>query len=457
LTTTAAGPTRLQSWRLRNFVEGKSTRSRTGIPFGTRLKSLDGVRGLAVLAVVCFHTLRIKHSHDIWGKVWVAIQESTWAGVDLFFVLSGFLITGILLDSRRSTRYFTNFYARRTLRIAPVYYGVLIAALLVAPLVIGVQRMPVLHRRLIESQLWLWTYTANFLQASGAHTLPGFGHFWSLAVEEQFYWFWPLVVFFSSRRILLRICIAVCCVLPIVRFLLLEHGSTPWALRQYTFTRIDTLLFGAMVAIVIRDRQWIGWARTAVPWLAVASILALIWIGSRFGFIPFEARTTLILGYSAIGTLSAVLIFRVATQDYSKLSKAMSSNVLAWFGNYSYGIYIFHIPVALAVSSFAGRQLTSARSEFICALFYFGIVLGISSGLAFLVWHCYEVHFLSLKKYFTYSTSCDSSASNWQNEEILKTVNNRPATIIEPGSPAPHITAKHSVASVPILGDSYVV
>jgi peptidoglycan/LPS O-acetylase OafA/YrhL len=193
------------------------------VPFGSRLTSLDGLRGLAVLSVVLFHTLRLQNA-GVFGEIWKRFHGSAWAGVDLFFVLSGFLITGILLDSRGQENYFRNFYARRTLRIFPLYYTVLAVALLVVPFVVGFPRLPAAYPRLLENQLWLWTYTQNYLQATTAHTLPGFGHFWSLAVEEQFYWFWPLVVCLLPRKALLRFCLIVCAILPFIRLALILSG-----------------------------------------------------------------------------------------------------------------------------------------------------------------------------------------------------------------------------------------
>ena len=365
-----------------------------------RQLGLDGMRGMALLAVVCFHTLRIKGQHGAWGSLWAAVQESSWAGVDLFFVLSGFLITGILLDSRDSRRYFINFYARRTLRIFPLYYAVLIVALLIVPAVIGLRRLPELYPRLLGSQIWLWTYTANYLQAGHAHTLPGFGHFWSLAVEEQFYWFWPVVVYFASRRFLLRFCVATCCGLPLLRLALLWHGSTPWALRQYTFTRFDTLLFGAIVAIVVRDPALIARVRAKVPIVSAAALIGLLWIGFRVGFVPFEGAATLVAGYSAFGILFAALVFEVVMHDAPGIEAFLSAKALGWFGKYSYGIYIFHWPVAQAVAALSRYWSSPSLPEALTVGCSAVLVLAISSGIAWISWNALEVHFLYLKRYF---------------------------------------------------------
>src|SRR6516162_4399451 len=120
-------------------------------------------------------------------------------GVDLFFVLSGFLITGILYDARNEPHYFRNFYMRRLLRIFPLYYGVLALVFFVAPL-IPLLRGATLNY-LVERQAWAWLYAVNIHVAMhGDWSLSYINHFWSLAVEEHFYFFWPLVVFLLAHR-----------------------------------------------------------------------------------------------------------------------------------------------------------------------------------------------------------------------------------------------------------------
>src|ERR1700680_4638693 len=260
------------------------------VPFGQRLASLDGIRGLAILSVIAFHTLIVTGAAGAGFALWRMVQYSCWAGVDLFFVLSGFLITGILLDSRECNGYFRNFYARRTLRIMPLYYAVLVVAILVVPRVIGFSRLPAMYSRLLDNQMWLWTYLQNYMQSRGTHQLPGLGHFWSLAVEEQFYWFWPLVIYFVSRRNLFRLCVAVCGIEPILRWSLLFFGYSTWAIRQYTFTRVDTLLYGAIAALAFRNRILATSRRLLIPVLAGASAALLLIIVVRRGYLPYESQ-----------------------------------------------------------------------------------------------------------------------------------------------------------------------
>ncbi len=370
------------------------------VPFGKRLKSLDGLRGLAILAVIAEHTLRLSHPSTMFSKLWAAVQESTWAGVDLFFVLSGFLITGILLDSRGCNRYFLNFYARRTLRIFPLYYAVLTVAIFIVPAAIGFSRLPGLYSRLVTNQFWLWTYLQNYLQSSGPHTLPGFGHFWSLAVEEQFYWVWPLIVFLLARRQLFRLCVVVCALSPLLRLVAMLAGERNWAIRQYTFTRMDTLIYGAIVALAVRDMHLIEkYRRVSAAFIGLSGVvLAAILV--RNGFVPYEGNETIVVGYSAIGILFAFLVYRSVTVS-GRMSAVLSTRALRWFGKYSYAIYIFHWPVTQAYGAVIGKRvhLSSPYLSVLCCCLF---VVAVSSGMAYLSWNLLEERILRLKTYFEY-------------------------------------------------------
>src|SRR6267378_3336101 len=172
--------------------------------------ALDGLRGIAILLVVACHFVSNLHISAA-GPAWVlvAIAHAGWAGVDLFFVLSGFLITGILVDARGSSSYFKAFYARRALRILPAYYGFLFAIFIVLPLLnLGAGDNYMLAR---QHQGWYWLHLTNIMMAIGE--IPGRGPypntlFWSLAVEEQFYFIWPAIVALCSTNTLRKVCIA---------------------------------------------------------------------------------------------------------------------------------------------------------------------------------------------------------------------------------------------------------
>src|ERR1043165_9488354 len=149
--------------------------------------ALDGLRGVAVL-VVMLHNLTILEQRDsLPARLWVFATDSCWIGVQLFFVLSGFLITGILLDERGAPRFFRDFYLRRQLLIFPLYYLVLIVRFAIVPRFVPDTSVP------LDVALGFWLYLSNWTDLY-THGVNGFGHFWSLAVEEQFYLAWPLAV-----------------------------------------------------------------------------------------------------------------------------------------------------------------------------------------------------------------------------------------------------------------------
>src|SRR5271163_4433997 len=182
-----------------------------------RLRQLDAVRGFAVLVVFV-------HNIDIYPSLHLGLIASNgWMGVDLFFVLSGFLITEILVDTKKSEGYFKNFYARRCLRIWPLYYAALLFMFVIVPSLRPSEAHTVFDAR---SAPW-WSYLffiQNFLVPIPSSATGLLGVTWSLAVEEQFYLVWPLVVRFFNARQLCKIAITVVCVSPALRFYLSLHG-----------------------------------------------------------------------------------------------------------------------------------------------------------------------------------------------------------------------------------------
>jgi peptidoglycan/LPS O-acetylase OafA/YrhL len=191
--------------------------------------TLDGVRGLAILLVLLFHGAYPYHliapDHPF------ALFDFGWMGVDVFFVLSGFLITGILLEAKRRPRYFVHFYGRRTLRIFPLYYLVLGVVFIVMPLLVSDLELGAPE----SNQVYLWTYTSNLYTAYMGQWMFHSGtvdlnHTWSLAIEEQFYLLWPLLVRWTSRRSLIWICGAIFLATPLVRLLAVDAGASVVAL-----------------------------------------------------------------------------------------------------------------------------------------------------------------------------------------------------------------------------------
>jgi peptidoglycan/LPS O-acetylase OafA/YrhL len=213
-----------------------------------KIPQLDAVRGLAVLLVLLHNTDRYPalHLH--------LISDNGWMGVDLFFVLSGLLITGILLDSKQADGYFRNFYARRCLRIWPLYYALLLFMFVIVPLLRPSEGHAVFEAR--SSPWWAFPiFLQNFLVPIPTMATGALGVTWSLAVEEQFYLVWPLVVRFCTESQLRKIAIAVICISPVLRFYLSQHQVV---IYSNTFCRLDGLMAGALLAIVIRSASFVS-------------------------------------------------------------------------------------------------------------------------------------------------------------------------------------------------------
>ncbi len=204
---------------------------------------LDGLRGLAILMVMLFHYGTALNSHSFPQHVVMFGCELGWTGVDLFFVLSGFLITGILLDSRDADNYFSSFYCRRVLRIFPAYYLSLLIVFFLYPVF-----MPGYEHAgpPPQERIWYFAYAQNWigLLVDGGRQRM-IGHYWSLGIEEQFYLIWPWIVYKSTTKRIGQIAIGASVVALALRFTLLALHVSPEIIYRNTFTRMDALLIGA--------------------------------------------------------------------------------------------------------------------------------------------------------------------------------------------------------------------
>src|ERR1700733_691121 len=221
------------------------------------IRALDGIRGLAIIFVMLFHFEgRVPACNVVIGSL-KFICGFGWFGVDLFFALSGFLITGILLDTRQADNYFGAFYARRILRIFPLYYAVLTAVLVAA----GLKHPRPNGVPLVADEKLYFLYLTNWLALWKGKWGPNMlGHFWSLAVEEQFYLIWPFCVWWLIPRKLITMAIVASSVALLVRICWVAHSGPSQAIVMSTLTRMDSLLCGALGAALCRQP-------TAVPTL----------------------------------------------------------------------------------------------------------------------------------------------------------------------------------------------
>jgi peptidoglycan/LPS O-acetylase OafA/YrhL len=382
-------------------MSSSSGQSGPGSTQVSHVPALDGVRGIAVLLVMVHHFTIYggPRATDGLDRLFYQAANSSWAGVDVFFALSGFLITGILLDAKGGDRYFRSFYARRVLRIFPLYYAALILFLIILPRWAHVSVIAPLDHR----EAWFWTYLINVkIALDGWRSSFALAHFWSLAVEEQFYLLWPAVVLLLSRRALLRLCLACMAGSLLLRAGLHWHGDR---LAAYVLTpaRLDTLAVGAWLAAYIREPGGVAALRRwSTPVFAVtgAAVLALfIWRGP--GQKDWVMQT---IGFTVIACASAALV-AVATGAERGWGRALSKRPLVVLGKYSYGLYVFHHPLLFLKPAWLSSTLIPPVLGSLLpgrVLFIAGGV-GVSLAIALLSWHAYEKHFLKLKRLFPYS------------------------------------------------------
>jgi peptidoglycan/LPS O-acetylase OafA/YrhL len=378
--------------RSRGPAAGPAAGGAPPLEIGSRVhvNALDGVRGLAFLMVYFYHFG--------FTKPFPLFRESTWTGVDLFLVLSGFLITGILLDTRGHLAYFKNFYARRTLRIFPLYYGVLLALLLLTP---------VLH---IKWNIWELSYPfyasniALHFRNIGQHSQFDIQHLWSLALEEQFYLLWPLIVWWiEDRRKLISVCGGIIAFSFIARSLL-ALGIPP---MQHPFdvnyvmlpTRMDTLVAGSLLAVVIRSRdapRWLLYIRRSF-WIWLASILCLLGI-TRSAELHNPLVNT--IGFSLVAALFASLVARVLVPA-SMFARVFQFRWLRSIGKYSYGMYVFHEMIRPWIPEIPFLGVWLERFVLARVLFFAGWLMAVYC-LAWLSYNFFESRFTALKRYFPY-------------------------------------------------------
>jgi peptidoglycan/LPS O-acetylase OafA/YrhL len=365
------------------------------------LPGLDGVRGLAILLVMAVHFVGDATART-WGERLAAkLGNYGVLGVDLFFVLSGFLITGLLLDSKGGPGYFRNFYARRTLRIFPLYYTVLALLFLVLPLVTA---LPAPLEDARRHQGWLWSYTANFfIAAKGSWALTYVSHFWSLAIEEHFYLLWPLVVFTFRRETLERICLGVIGVALALRIALSLAGVSPLSISVLTPCRVDTLCIGALIATVARREGGADFlvrrSGQAALALAAATVAVSAWCAVMKTGLPVlnPIRGTLYAMF-----FGALTLMSVRDAKHSLVALAFQSSWLRTFGKYSYGLYVYHGILSQHMLELRAQDrleaLLGSNSLAIAAQTVFGV--GVSLLVAAVSYEVFEKRFLALKRFF---------------------------------------------------------
>lgn len=375
-------------------------------PGGFRhIPALDGIRGLAILLVLIDHLFWANSASgskllELIGE----LREATYCGVNLFFALSGFLITGILLDTLEIPHFFRTFYVRRSLRIFPLYYGFLIVLLLLTK---------PLHFVWSGWQYFFLTYTTNLALWRGGSPLNlsffNIAHFWSLQVEEQFYLFWPVIVF-RVRKVqsLIRISLGLCGIIFAIRvFLVAMRGHVGFnnIFLPYspTFSCADNILFGCALCALLRSR-WRDTVIRFVPRVLPVSALCLLGVFIENHGLDFTTSWVMpTIGFSLLG-ISATCIIAMTLVSGSRTQGFFENSVLRFFGRFSYGIYVFHYSLDGAFTAPLRAYFNAHFHSKALSVVAAALLVGLLSVLVALVsYRFYENPFLKLKRFFSYN------------------------------------------------------
>ena len=355
------------------MIENKHTNeSRRYIP------EFDGVRGIAALSVVLAHCSSGNESYS-----WIAYRLGLGSlGVDLFFTLSGLLITGILLNVRDSSKRMHAlgiFFVRRSLRILPLYYLAIIIAWL-------------FFSGFTANIWWFALYAVNIGKAVGVTGCAPLNHFWSLAVEEQFYLLWPLVVIFCSNTTLVRISIGVVILSLCIRFALSSYGANDFAVTQLMPCCLEPLALGGLVAL---------FRRQGIPFHPRIMVWAVTGFSLTIASMLLDQREADVVGRTAHAIWFAPMLWMIADSCPRLASWTLSSPIARYLGCISYGLYVWHIPIMLVIRrSGPVSELVGNLSDDYRLIVEFIIVASASILVASASWFLFERWFIQFKKRF---------------------------------------------------------
>ncbi len=381
-----------------------------------RIPQLDGIRGVAISLVVIWHFVVVPITRDPHESVIARFIAHagllTWSGVDLFFVLSGFLIGGILIDAKESRDYFRTFYVRRVFRILPVYVAVVILYLVLWSVATG--QKAILQETLGNPMPWYvyLTFTQNFWLAHHLWDSVYLAVSWSLAVEEQFYLLLPAIIRILPRQSLLPVSAVLALMSAITRCLLYLHYGASWGTAAYTliFSRADALMLGVICAVLLRDRQWKErlirnlWAiRVAFVTLGLGLAL-LTYKGWGMGTRPM---CTFGFTYLALFYTSAMMIAMISPQG--SLSHAFRARWLKWLGTIAYAVYLFHVTVLSVIFRIVLHR-PPGMADWLDAVTALSALVA-TLGLAQLSWKYFESKLVRLGHRFTYGAETSTPSS----------------------------------------------
>ena len=360
------------------------------------IRSLDGLRAVAILLVMLFH--------------FFFVLEVGWIGVQIFFVLSGFLITSILLKSKENSfsSYIKRFYWRRALRIFPLYYFYLLA-------VAGIYLVAKIPETFLQKAPFLFTYTFNYYPLFYDYDYDAFfTHLWSLSVEEQFYLFWPFAIFFLNRQQLRWLIYVVVLATPIIRYSLGELFYQSYAdlsilgevVYRLTLSHMDAFAVGAAIPlfnleVAVKKKKY---------WLGALTVLLLIIGLANFSSLTVDMNDTVnitslgypiggmrnmqhIWSYTLLNFWGGALILYVASlknEKSSLLVKVLENGLMVTIGRISYGMYVYHWVIFVMHKKFLHDVLVNTLLSFVV---YFIVVFAVS----YVSFHFFEKKFLEWK------------------------------------------------------------
>ena len=305
-----------------------STRSEARIP------ELDGIRAIAIWMVLLMHVVvGYPNPPGAMNFLPAVVKQAIghgWLGVDLFFMLSGFLITGILLDTRERPHYFRNFYVRRFLRIMPLYFTVVLVW--------------ALFYRHDEHYLLLSSgFGANLAPLVGIPTPHGPGVLWSLAVEEHFYLLWPAIVLLIPRRRLLWLCLAIFVVCPILRGVYAHKGWDVETIYVLSWFRFDGLAAGAAIAIWAKSPMFTRNGARQIALTAFVALGLISLIGAKLGLFGTKTSLAVALRYTQAYLAFAVVFVLVLVYPGTRWTAPLRSRFMQLSGALSYCLYLIHL------------------------------------------------------------------------------------------------------------------
>ena len=361
------------------------------------IPALDGVRGVAIVLVVGFHSQVLLDGSNVGERLWLNLVSAGWSGVDLFFVLSGFLITTILIQTNGESNYFRNFFMRRVLRIFPLYFGSLL--LLFSLLDVS------------ELQWWYWLFAQNWIPVfDGTHQPQALQPFWSLAIEEQFYLVWPIIICVLHPRYIPAFCVFATTAALVARCIASGDGVDQWIIATVTPFRIDALALGALVASWRLGTQRERLRKLSLPiFLTSVAVLAVITV-MQSGY-QMNGIISQTVGYTFFALMCAALIALIVDEHHlaRPVCRLLNWRLVRHLGNRSFGIYVIHMPVLVFMNNVSHRKQAAGDATGLVDVQCYCMGVMISLVLAEVSWHLFEKQFLKLKRNFP-RTTADSDA-----------------------------------------------